>query len=132
LLQSGLSLFQASLDFWRIESGNQFSCFYFLAQNYWHVVDAAAYLGLDGRAQLGSESAHDVFHADQGFGFDSLGPDLNRRQLRLHGRVALVRFVAAGKEHHPRWQSEQVRPPRTTCGCNPIEARKFGDLFHLF
>jgi hypothetical protein len=106
LLQTGLSLIQASLDFWRIESGNQFSGSYFLAEDHWQVGDAAACLGLNGRAELGSHRAYYLLDESQRFGFDSLGADLNRGPLRLRGSVAPGRFAATGKEHHPQWQSE--------------------------
>jgi hypothetical protein len=119
LLQSDLSLFQASFNFWRMESGKQFSSFYLLAQDYWHVGYAAGRLGLHGRAELGSHRADYLLDGNQRFGFDGLGADLNRRQLGFRGNVALVRLVATGKEHHPRWQSEQVRPQPTTSGCIP-------------
>jgi hypothetical protein len=132
LLQTGLSLIQASLDFWRIESGKQFSGFYFLPQDYWQVGDAAGCPGLNGRAELGSHRAHYVLNGGRRFGFDGLGADLNQWQITLAGSVALVRFAAAGEEHHARWQCEYVRPQPTQCRCNRIKIPKFGDLFHLF
>jgi len=101
LLQSGLSLFQASFNFWRIESGKRFSGFYPLAHDYWHVDYAAGCLGLNGRAEPGSHRAHYLLDDNQRFGFGGLGADSNRR-LGFRGSVALVRFMATGEENHCR------------------------------
>src|ERR1043166_3168414 len=118
LLQSGLGLFQASSDFRRMESGQRFSGFYFLAQDDWHVGDAANSLGLNSCAEPGSHRTHHLLEGNQGFGFDSLGADLNRRQRGVRGRGGLVRSVATGEKNHSRWQSEQERAQLTTCGRN--------------
>jgi hypothetical protein len=112
-------LFLASFNFWCVESGKQFSGFYPLAHDYWHVGYAAGCLGLNGRPETGSHRAQYLLEGNQRLGFGGLGADLNRR-LGFRGSVAPVRFMATGEENHCRRQGEQGCP-RPTWECNPIE-----------
>jgi hypothetical protein len=109
--------------------GNQFSGFYLLAQDTGTVGDAAAGLGLNGRAEL-ARTVPTTSQWKPTVWLRQFGADSNRGQLRSRGSGTALGFAATGKEHHPRC----AKRAKAQHLCSDLEGNhcnsKFGDLFH--